>query len=140
MFSGRYENVLLRDPKDKKRIYIECNAECFRKLLEFCVDDQGHQPGAPVELPEVAPELEATLNLTFRLFGLDYLFEDEDKVDAEAVPPHEQEPEPEPDKDDGAVEAELVVRDGAAVALPPRTVDHYDLSTLRLAGPGTQMD
>ena len=123
LFSGRYENALLRDPKDKKRIFLDLNPECFRKLLEFCVANQGHQPGAPVELPEVAPELEATLHLTFRLFGLDYLFEAAEAMVDEAVPPQEQQPEPEPEGDDGAVEAELITADGAKVALPPRTVD-----------------
>jgi hypothetical protein len=35
LFSGRYENALLRDPKDKKRIFLDLKPECFRKLLEF---------------------------------------------------------------------------------------------------------
>eukprot|EP01046_Picozoa_sp_COSAG06_P013000 COSAG06_NODE_778_length_12377_cov_54.670875_4_plen_548_part_00 len=125
VFSGRWENALLRDPKDKKRIFIGSNPECFRMLVEFCVDNQGHQPGEPLELPEVAPELEATLHLTFRLFGLDYLFEAKEDAMEEAVPPHDQEPEPEDEAEEGeaAAEVEIIVREGAAVSLPPRTVD-----------------
>ena len=126
LFSGRWECALLRDPRDTKRLFLDLNPACFRLLVEFCIDQQQHEPGEPLELPAVAPELESTLHLTFRLFGLDYLFEEKREGIAEADPPADAEPEPELEEDledCAAAEVEVVVADGAAVSLPPRTVD-----------------
>ena len=61
LFSGRWEGALLRDPKDKKRLFIDCNPECFHKLIELCKKHpEGHEPGQPLELPKVPAELEPT--------------------------------------------------------------------------------
>ena len=34
LFSGRWDKLLMRDPADAKRIFMDCNASCFRKILE----------------------------------------------------------------------------------------------------------
>lgn len=84
VFSGRWESALLRDPKDKKRLFVDCNPACFHVLIELCKKNQGHKPGQPVVLPKVAMELEPTLHLTLRLFGLDDAFSHQDTASAQA--------------------------------------------------------
>ncbi len=145
LFSGRWENKLLRDPKDPKRIFLDLNPEIFRELVKFCMDSQEPTAGL-LELPNVAPELEAELHLTFRLFGLDYLFaqdqvegtDDESlasdvETDDECAPElsaffEDAEPEPQPELDSEQSvsndQVELIVPEGTAVALTARTVDH----------------
>jgi hypothetical protein len=83
VFSGRWENALLRDPKDKKRLFVDCNPACFHVLIELCKKNRGHKPGQPVVLPKVAKELELTLHLTLRFFGLDDAFSHQETASAQ---------------------------------------------------------
>eukprot|EP01043_Picozoa_sp_COSAG02_P065146 COSAG02_NODE_9742_length_2124_cov_8.047901_1_plen_574_part_10 len=119
LFDGRYDGSLPRDPKDEKRLLIDWCPVCFRKLVKYCSDSLRRQPGdPPLRLPEVAPEHEAMLVATFRLFGLAQVVLGEAPAEAavegvggvgvggggaphEAVPPREQEPEPEDAAEEG---------------------------------------
>lgn len=77
LFSGRWESRLLRDPKDTKRVFLDCSPEVFTKLVEFCMAHQDRSGGGPVELPDCAPELKGAFHHTLRWFGLEELFQDE---------------------------------------------------------------
>lgn len=72
LFSGRWETLLLRDPADPKRIFLDCDVSCFRKILESIMMCAG--PAAPFRMPSVSQELEPVLLCTLRFFGLEAVF------------------------------------------------------------------
>ena len=127
LFDGRYDGSLPRDPKDEKRLLIDWCPVCFRKLVKYCSDSLQRQPGdPPLRLPEVAPEHEAMLVATFRLFGLAQVVLGEAPAEAavegvggvcgrdgdaphEAVPPREQDPEPEGTAEDGGAQGTATI-------------------------------
>ena len=135
VFSGRYHSALLKDPADSKRFYIDGNPACFHKLIDFCEINLNREEGQPLQMPEVAPELETMMHATFRYFGVEELFVTQADETEEPVPELEAEPEPERPEEavppvdaggapDAAEPVTVVVPDGRSVSLPPRTVDH----------------
>ena len=73
LFSGRWDKLLLRDPADEKRIFLDCDAACFRKLLEsISTPPMSNTEG--FRKPSVSPELKQALHCTLYHFGLERAF------------------------------------------------------------------
>lgn len=135
LFSGRWEERLLRDSKG--RIFLDVNPESFGKILTL-LGDRKQRPGEPVGAPSsssaaartvsalthvhvvfvyfavvpgVPEELEPTLHRLLDFFGLGHLFAELE----EEVPSVGAEPEAEPDGD----EADTPPPQAAAAAVLP---------------------
>jgi hypothetical protein len=68
LFSGRWENRLLRDKKG--RVFLDVNPACFKKIVDFHNLYKIADPDDPPSLPEVAPEDKATFDRLCDFFGL----------------------------------------------------------------------
>ena len=68
LFSGRWEDCLLRDKK--RRIFLDVNPRLFQKIVDFHNSMKIAPPDDPVELPDVAAEDQATFRRLCDFFGL----------------------------------------------------------------------
>ena len=68
LFSGRWESRLLRDKK--KRIFLDVNPVCFRKILSYHQLVKIAPPDEPPELPTVPDDMQYILERQLAFFGL----------------------------------------------------------------------
>jgi hypothetical protein len=68
LFSGRWESRLLRDKK--KRIFLDINPICFRKILAYHQLVKIAPPDEPPELPTVPDDMHYILERQLDFFGL----------------------------------------------------------------------
>jgi hypothetical protein len=87
LFSGRWENRLLRDKK--KQIFLDVNPACFKKIVDYHNLVKIADPQDPPELPEVAAEDQETFNRLCAFFGLT-IDREEDAKPAEVGAPVEE--------------------------------------------------
>eukprot|EP01052_Picozoa_sp_SAG31_P032813 SAG31_NODE_3637_length_4035_cov_1.699695_2_plen_723_part_00 len=68
LFSGRWENRLLRDKKG--RMFLDVNPTCFKKIVDFLSLVKIADPDDMPSLPEVAAEDQTTFDRLCDFFGL----------------------------------------------------------------------
>ena len=72
LFSGRWENRLLRDRRG--RVFLDVNPTCFRTMLDFLCTYKLASPDDPLDPPDVPEELQGPFDALADFFGMREVF------------------------------------------------------------------